>query len=182
MTTVNGVEQATHVPEIGTLLGVWAHPDDEAYLSSGLMALVRSRGGRVVAATATRGEHGTPDPVAWPPERLGPLRAREMTASLAEMGVDEHRWFGYVDGTLPDVLFSRGVADVTALIDEVRPDVLVTFGPDGMTGHQDHRTVSAWVEEAWRLTGHRSELWFATFTPAFHEQWGTLNHEVGLWM
>ncbi len=48
--------------EIGTLLGVWAHPDDEAYLSSGLMAEVRDQGGRVVVVTATRGEHGTDDP------------------------------------------------------------------------------------------------------------------------
>ena len=182
MSTVEGVEHATRVPEIGTLLGVWAHPDDEAYLSSGLMALVRSRGGRVVVATATRGEHGTPDPVAWPPERLGPLRGRELTASLAEVGVDEHRWFGHLDGTLPDVPFGRGVADVAGVIDEVRPDVIVTFGPDGMTGHMDHRTVSAWVEEALQVTGHRTELWFATFTPAFHEEWGALNDEVGLWM
>ncbi|HUJ64102.1 MAG TPA: PIG-L family deacetylase, partial [Acidimicrobiales bacterium] len=43
---------------VGTLLGVWAHPDDEAYLSSGLMALARRHGQRVVVLTATDGEDG----------------------------------------------------------------------------------------------------------------------------
>lgn len=47
---------------IETLLGIWAHPDDEAYCSSGLMAQVREGGGRVVVVTASRGEHGTADP------------------------------------------------------------------------------------------------------------------------
>ena len=170
------------IPPIGTLLGVWAHPDDEAYLSGGLMSLVRAQGGRVVVVTATRGEHGTDDPRAWPPERLAAVRERELRASLAEVGVDEHRWLSYRDGRLPDVPFARGVADVAAVVDEVRPDVIVTFGPDGLTGHADHRAVSAWVEEAWRLTGRTAELWFATFTPGFHAQWGALNDEVGLWM
>ena len=66
-----------------TLLGVWAHPDDEAYLSAGLMAEFRRRGDRVVVVTATLGERGTSDPVAWPPERLAVLRERELRSSLA---------------------------------------------------------------------------------------------------
>ena len=63
---------------IGTLLGIWAHPDDEAYCSSGLMAMVRGTGGRVVVVTATRGELGADDPERWPPERLAPHREREL--------------------------------------------------------------------------------------------------------
>ena len=58
------------ITDLGTVLGVWAHPDDEAYLSGGLMAMARDAGSRVVCVTATRGELGTPDPQAWPPERL----------------------------------------------------------------------------------------------------------------
>ena len=45
--------------DLGTVLGVWAHPDDEAYLSSGLMAAARDAGHRVVVATATYGERGS---------------------------------------------------------------------------------------------------------------------------
>jgi LmbE family N-acetylglucosaminyl deacetylase len=50
-----------------------------------------------------------------------------------------------------------------------------------MTGHDDHRTVSAWVTQAWRRDGARARLWYATLTPEFHATWGRLNDEVGLW-
>src|SRR5690606_32498893 len=49
-----------------TLLGLWAHPDDEAYLSAGLMYHFVRRGDRVVVVTATAGERGTADPRTWP--------------------------------------------------------------------------------------------------------------------
>ncbi|MGZ4650882.1 MAG: PIG-L deacetylase family protein, partial [Kineosporiaceae bacterium] len=165
----------------GSVLGVWAHPDDEAYLSGGLMAAARAAGHRVVVATATRGEHGTDDPGAWPPDRLAALRARELQASLAALDVREHHWLGYTDGGLADVEPARAVAQVAGLLDDVRPDVVVTFGPDGMTGHADHRTVSAWVTHAWRSTGRRARLWYATVTPGFHADWGVVNDTVGFW-
>ena len=57
-----------------TLLGVWAHPDDEAYMSAGLMAEFRRRGDRVVIVCATLGEHGTNDPRSWPPWPREPVR------------------------------------------------------------------------------------------------------------
>jgi LmbE family N-acetylglucosaminyl deacetylase len=166
---------------IRSLLGVWAHPDDEAYLSAGLMAHVRQTGGRVAVVTATRGELGTPDPGEWPPERLAPVRERELRDSLSVVGVREHHWLGHGDGELPDVPTATAVSQIADLICKVRPDTIVTFGPDGMTGHDDHRTVSGWVTEAWRLTGSRSALWYATLTPDFHQEWGDLNDSVGLW-
>lgn len=168
-------------PQTGTLLGVWAHPDDEAFLSAALMAHAVASGERVVVATATRGERGTPDPDRWPPERLAPLREQELARSLEALGVTEHRWLGHHDGQLSAVRRSTGVGQVADLIDEVRPDTVVTFGPEGMTGHDDHRTVSHWVREAWRRSGRRSDLWQATLTPSFHRTWGDLNDRVGLW-
>ena len=131
----------SRAPQTGTLLGVWAHPDDEAFLSAALMAHAVASGERVVVATATRGELGTPDPDRWPPERLAPLRERELARSLGALGVTEHRWLGHHDGQLPAVRRSTGVGQVADLIDEVRPDTVVTFGPDGMTGHDDPQKV-----------------------------------------
>lgn len=168
-------------PDVGTLLGVWAHPDDEAYLSAGLMARARAAGLRVVVATATRGEHGTSDPDTWPPGRLGPVRERELSGSLAAVGVTEHHWLGHRDGDLDRQPPDTGAAQVAELIEVVRPQTIITFGPDGMTGHPDHRAVSGWVHRAWRLTGRRTRLWHATVTPGFHATWGRLNEEIGLW-
>src|SRR5947208_14585633 len=59
------------IDDTKTAMGVWAHPDDESYLSAGLMLRVAGRGGRVVCVTMTRGEQGTDDPERWPPHRLG---------------------------------------------------------------------------------------------------------------
>ena len=77
--------QADRRPEVvavralGTIVGVWAHPDDEAYLSAGLMAAAVDAGNHVLCITATRGELGTSDPSAWPPDRLAPVRVVKPT-------------------------------------------------------------------------------------------------------
>jgi len=167
--------------DLGTLLGVWAHPDDEAYLTAGLMAVARAAGNRVVVATATQGEAGTDDPHAWPPDTLGQTRAQETVRSLAAVDVTEHRWLGHRDGTLHQVPPARGVTQVARLIAEIRPDTIVTFGPDGMTGHHDHRTVSDWTTTAWLQAGRPGRLWYATVTPEFHRTWGSVNEEIGFW-
>jgi LmbE family N-acetylglucosaminyl deacetylase len=168
--------------DLGTVLGVWAHPDDEAYLSAGIMGALRDAGRRVVVATATYGEHGTPDPVAWPPERLAAARQGELEASLGLIGVYEHHWLGYQDGGCASVPAEEGVASVAKLIEEVAPDTILTFGPEGMTGHPDHRTISWWTTEAWRASGGRGRLLYSTVTPAFHTRWGEFHDRIGLWM
>jgi LmbE family N-acetylglucosaminyl deacetylase len=161
-----------------TLLGVWAHPDDEAYLSAGLMAEFRRRGDRVVLITATLGERGTSDPAAWPPERLAVLREHELRTSLAELGVDELHLLGFMDG---ECAWNDGTNRIAELIGEIEPDLIVTFGPDGMTGHPDHRAVSAWTSDAWRMARPQADLWYATLSTDFHAQWGALSDHVGLW-
>jgi LmbE family N-acetylglucosaminyl deacetylase len=169
------------IPALGSILGVWAHPDDEAYLSAGLMTLARDHGSRVTVVTATLGERGTDDPDTWPPALLGAHRHRELARSLAALGVTDHRWLGYRDGRCADVDPDEGAGAIAAVIDEVRPDTIVTFGPDGMTGHPDHVAVSRWTTAAWGAAGQRPRLWYATVTPAFHERWGALNDEFGIW-
>ena len=167
--------------DLGTLLGVWAHPDDEAYMTAGLMSLARSAGHRVVVATATKGEVGTNDPRTWPPDRLALAREQETFASLAAVDVGEHRWLGHRDGTLDKVPPAHGIDQVSQLIEEIKPDTIVTFGPDGMTGHDDHRAVSNWTTTAWTRAGRPGRLWYATVTPEFHRTWGAVNDEIGLW-
>src|SRR3954454_19850439 len=88
----------TDIRALGTIMGIWAHPDDEAYLSGGLMALARANGQRVVCVTATRGELGTTDPAAWPAERLAPEPTLELADCLAVLGVHELHWLDYRDG------------------------------------------------------------------------------------
>jgi LmbE family N-acetylglucosaminyl deacetylase len=162
-----------------TLVGVWAHPDDEAYLSAGLMAEFRRRGDRVVVITATLGEHGTSDPHTWPPARLAVHRERELRAALGAVGVDELHLLGFEDG---DCASRDGTAAIADLLADIEPDLVVTFGPDGMTGHPDHRAVSRWATDAWAATSPTADLWYATLSADFHRVWGSLNDEIGLWV
>jgi LmbE family N-acetylglucosaminyl deacetylase len=171
---------AADVAALGTILGVWAHPDDEAYLSAGLMALARDNGQRVVVVTATAGELGTSDPEAWPPDRLADLRRGELAASLGMLGVHEHHWLGYADGACDRALQMEAVNAIGRIIDTVAPDTIVTFGPEGMTGHPDHRAVSAWTSMAWRLRRPQATLLHATLLPSFHADWHELNERIGL--
>jgi len=158
-----------------TLLGVWAHPDDEAYLSAGLMARFVGRGARVVVLTATRGEAGTDDPATWPPSRLAARRTFELRDSLRALGVDEHHVLGLPDGGCAALDHTDEIA---AHIERVQPDLIVTFGPDGLTGHGDHRAVSRWATEARAAAAPDADLWYATVTPEFHERWGDVNDAV----
>lgn len=168
--------------DLGTILGVWAHPDDEAYLSAGLMARARDAGQRVAVVTATRGEMGTPDPQRWPPRRLGRVREAEVRASLAALGVSEHHFLGYVDGTLPDQDSGEAVARIAAIVATVRPDTIVTFGPDGLTGHPDHRRISSWATAARELTAPSARLLYATTTAPFVERWQHLHERFDIYL
>jgi LmbE family N-acetylglucosaminyl deacetylase len=133
---------------LGTVLAVWAHPDDEAYLCAGLLTQAVRDGHRAAVATATRGEAGSWDETRWPASGMGALRAKEMEASLAVLGVTEHYWLDYIDGTCAQVDDAEGTAKVAAIIADVRPHNVLTFGPDGQTGHPDHLAVHRWTTAA----------------------------------
>jgi LmbE family N-acetylglucosaminyl deacetylase len=144
--------------DLGTVLSVWAHPDDETYLAGGVMAALRDAGHRVVCVTATRGESADPD--ATPTERaaLAEVRTEELRQALAHLGVVEHHWLGLRDGGCAAVDPGPVVAELVELVDAVLPDTLLTFGPDGFTGHPDHRAVSRWTTAAARRSGHQPLL------------------------
>lgn len=165
------VPAVTNAADLGTILGIWAHPDDEAFLSGGLMAAARDAGRRVVCVTATLGERGTPDPRRWPPERLAQVRAHEIRASLAALGVAEHHQLGIADGTCAVQPLDAMVRRLGRIIDDVAPDTIVTFGPDGLTGHADHQAVSAWATAARAAAAPRTRLLYATTTEEFVERW-----------
>jgi LmbE family N-acetylglucosaminyl deacetylase len=113
---------------LGTLLGVWAHPDDEAYLSAGLMRLARRARSRVAVLTATAGEGAdggtgrrgrSPRPHASPgagvePRRAGRGRAPRLRAARRHLRRRPLR---------------AGVALVERWMRYVSPDTIVTFGP-----------------------------------------------------
>ncbi|MGI9645930.1 MAG: PIG-L deacetylase family protein [Ilumatobacteraceae bacterium] len=162
------------------LLGIWAHPDDEAYLSAGLMARVVDAGGAVTVVTATSGEHGTGDATLAGTAGFAAVRQSELEASLAELGVTDVRFLGIPDGECAQAADGAVVAGLASTITEVAPDTIVTFGPDGITGHPDHRTVSRWTTEAWGLSGRKADLFYATMTSEFLARNADLHDRLGV--
>ncbi|HEX6919436.1 MAG TPA: PIG-L family deacetylase [Actinomycetes bacterium] len=158
--------------QLGTILGVWAHPDDETYLCGGLMARAARAGHRVVCITATRGEMGSPDEDRWPPgPPLAAVRTRELEAALTVLGVAEHHWLDYPDGGCADVDQDEAVRRVAEIMADVSPDTVLTFGPDGMTGHDDHKSASRWASAAFeQVAPTHAVLGYATNTPEWLAQ------------
>lgn len=161
------------MPDLGTILSVWAHPDDESYCCAALMAVARRAGHRVVCITATRGELGSTDESRWPNGReLAAVRTNELAACLAEIGVTEHVWLDYPDGGCADVDPAEPIARIREIAAEVRPDAVLTFGPDGATYHPDHIAVSQWTTEAVR--GMDTRLLYTSVTQEWQDLVSTI--------
>jgi LmbE family N-acetylglucosaminyl deacetylase len=170
------------VAALGTILSLWAHPDDETYLAGGIMANAAAQGQRVVCVSATAGERGTDDPATWPPERLGRVRQWEASAAMAILGVTDHRFLGLPDGGLAAIGPDGPVRDLAKIMIDVAPDTILTFGPDGATFHPDHQAVSRWAGEAWDIAGRPGRVLHATMTEDHLRTWGEDYERWGVWM
>jgi LmbE family N-acetylglucosaminyl deacetylase len=168
--------------ELGTILGIWAHPDDETYLSSGLMAQAVAAGSRVVCVTATKGEGGSLDPERWPPKKLGEIRAAELARCLEILGVTEHVFLDLPDVDWHTPLPDRGADAVAELMRQVRPDSVLTFGPDGMTNHEGHKSVCAWTTDAFhRFAPTGSSLYYSVVSRTWADQFVPQLDAVGVY-
>jgi LmbE family N-acetylglucosaminyl deacetylase len=169
------------VSELGTILGVWAHPDDETYLSAGIMVQALRNGQRVVCVTATKGEAGSQDEDRWPTAQLATIREAELAAALALLGNPEHRWLDYPDGGCDQVPPEEATKRIHEMVEEIRPDTVLTFGPDGQTGHPDHIAVCNWTTDAVERSGTSAALYYATVTPEWWAGPGMFLEPFDVW-
>ncbi len=131
------------------VLAVFAHPDDEVFRCGGTLALLTRRGVRVQTLTATRGGGGScGDPPLCTPEALPAVREAELRCACRALHIQPPRLLDYDDGTLSDVNEEEGAAHVLDVIAELRPQALITWPPDGLSGHTDHAAVSRWTQRA----------------------------------
>lgn len=119
-----------------SLLAVFAHPDDESLSCGGVLAWCAALGARVSICCATRGEMG--------PGRSADLRetrAKELRNAAHVLGVRDLVLLDYEDGMLPWADAERLEADIRQTIGRLAPDVVITFGEDGLYGHPDHISI-----------------------------------------
>jgi LmbE family N-acetylglucosaminyl deacetylase len=149
------------VAGLGRIATVWAHPDDESYLAGGLMAMARCLGQAVTCVTATPGDFADDEAER---ARIAAIRTGELHQALARLGVSDVVGLGLRDGACAAVPKEAAVGQIEAVLRARRPDTVVTFGPDGFTGHPDHRAVSRWTVAAVRRACPRARLLFPTVT------------------
>jgi N-acetyl-1-D-myo-inositol-2-amino-2-deoxy-alpha-D-glucopyranoside deacetylase len=182
---------------VSTLLLVHAHPDDESIGTGGVIAKAHEEGRRVVLVTATRGEVGeiaVLDEAETRP-RLAQVREAELRKACEILGVDRLEFLGYRDSGM------KGTADnddprsfhrapllqaamqLAVILREEKPDVVVTYGPEGTYGHPDHIkahevTVAAldlMEAEGWRP----AKAYFNTLPQSAIERWRQMARESG---
>jgi LmbE family N-acetylglucosaminyl deacetylase len=126
------------------LMCILAHPDDESLATGGALAKYSAAGLHTSLLMATRGERGWfGEPADYPgPEALGRLREGELRAASRVLGLRELVFLGYRDGELDRARPAEAVARIVAHIRRIRPNVVVTFDPNGMYGHPDHIAIS----------------------------------------
>jgi LmbE family N-acetylglucosaminyl deacetylase len=128
------------MPEELRLMCVLAHPDDESLGFGGTLAKYAAEGIATYLVMATRGERGwqgdeRDDPG---PTALGRIRAAELCAAARILGLRGVEFLDYADGELHQAGADKAIGQIVACLREIRPQVVVTFGPDGATGHPDH--------------------------------------------
>ncbi|HJX38985.1 MAG TPA: PIG-L deacetylase family protein [Anaerolineae bacterium] len=135
-----------------TLMAVFAHPDDEAFGTGGTLARYAAEGCDVYVVMATRGEAGEiAVPELTTPADLPYVREQELRCACEIYGIHPPRFLEYPDGLLAIIHQGQAVGKLVRLIRELRPQVLVTFGPDGIYGHYDHIAVHRWATIAFDL-------------------------------
>lgn len=136
------------------MLAVFAHPDDEAFVGP-LLSHYARQGVRVHLAIVTDGAKGGSPRTGIPagPE-IARVRAEEARCSCHELGIEAPTLLGFEDDGLgrandpPAGYLAEVVRAIRKLLAQVRPDAVITWGPEGGYGHPDHRLVSAVVTQA----------------------------------
>jgi len=183
---------------MATLFLVHAHPDDESISTGGVMLRAHLDGHRVVLVTGTRGEEGeihNMDEASVRP-RLGEVRTQELRRSCEILGVDRLELLGYRDSGMagepsnqdPRSFHMAPLHDaagrLAAFLKEERPEVVVTYTPDGIYGHPDHikahhTTVAALdllEREGWRP----AKFYLSAIPRGVMEQWTARAREAGI--
>jgi LmbE family N-acetylglucosaminyl deacetylase len=132
------------------LLCVFAHPDDESLGNGGILARYAAEGIETYLIVATRGERGWWGKEEEYPgvEAFGKRREAEVRAAAKVLGLRKVEFLDYVDGELDQANPAEAIAKVVGHLRRVRPEVVVTFGPDGAYGHPDHIAICQFTTAA----------------------------------
>ncbi|MBM3943800.1 MAG: hypothetical protein FJ316_13005 [SAR202 cluster bacterium] len=144
-----------------SVLGIFAHPDDEGFGCGGTLALLASRGARITLVCATNGDVGQVSEARLTGCRtLGQVRQDELRQAAAVLGVQEVRFLNYRDSGMAGSLHNQNLASLhqaspplavgklVSILRELRPGLVLTHDSTGGYGHPDHLAVYRHVTQA----------------------------------
>jgi N-acetylglucosamine malate deacetylase 2 len=135
-----------------TLLAVFAHPDDESFGPAGTLHLF-TKTHDVYLICATDGSDPTRE------EELVGLREGELKAATDIIGIKKVYCLGYDDGGLNNRLYHDFAAKIQSFVDRHRPEILLTFEPNGISGHLDHVACSMVTSYVFRQNQRIKAVW-----------------------
>ena len=162
-------------PEKIYALVIIAHPDDESFLMAGTTMKFEAEGKIVNVICATHGEKGADRLDRHLNEtEMATLRTRELQTACEILGCECKKFFDWHDGSLDQVNFEELVTELTREINSARPEIVLTFGEEGISGHRDHITIGrAVLSASQRATPKPLEVWRASIPASkaldFHE-------------
>ncbi|GJM43607.1 MAG: GlcNAc-PI de-N-acetylase [Gemmatimonadota bacterium] len=135
-----------------SILGIFAHPDDESMGPGGTLAKYAAAGHRVAVVTATEGGAGRlfeerPRDEAGRAE-LRRTRREETAAAVRILGIEHLGFLGWDDGRLRDRDVLEAERVFAAILRQEKPDVVITFHGSGISYHPDHRFITLAVHGA----------------------------------
>lgn len=139
------------------LLFIGAHPDDETFFAAGTIAKCVAEQVRVAVICATRGERGSTADLCTI-EKLPRVREAEMRRAMQILGVQGLYFLPYEDQKLSAALVEEIRRKLVEIIREERPDLVITFDPNGTNQHSDHIAISRFALDA--LAAAADPRWF----------------------
>jgi LmbE family N-acetylglucosaminyl deacetylase len=132
------------------LLGVFAHPDDESMGMGATFAKYAAEGVETHLVCASRGERGWSGPEEQFPglEGLGKIRTQELENAVNILGIKSLSFLGYIDGDVDQANHAEAIDRIVTHIRRIQPQVVVTFGHDGIYGHPDHIAIGQFTNAA----------------------------------
>lgn len=118
-----------------TIVAIFAHPDDEAFGPAGTLIKL-ARENDLYILCATRGEDGGDH------EKLAEIRSGELKKSARLIGAKSVYFLDFIDGTLSNSLYHQLAAKIEKHLKRIKPEIIMTYEPQGISGHIDHITVS----------------------------------------
>ena len=138
------------------LTAIYAHPDDETFSAGGSLARYSTEGVKITLLCATDGDAGkTSGLQVSSRSELAAIRRNELQAAAKILGIHRVESLGLPDGSLADVDQDTLISRIVAHIRREKPQVIVTFGPEGAPNtHRDHRAVSRAATAAFFLAAN----------------------------